>query len=385
MNHPGETIVGLTTTWFDSITQLDSGFVDQCFAPPLEGRWWYTALEQSALDDQFEFRYLVVYRDGQPTVLVPTFTMDVPMELVAPPLVDRLLRAGGPLLSWLRFQRTLFIGSPCSDEGSIGCAESADLADYLPVIESELDNYGAACGASLLVWKDFPATFWPLLDEHLSGNGYFRIPSFPGTFVDLPPGGFDAYLAMLKSANRYKLRKKLQRSLAQGDLEVACFQRPDQRTREEIFALFMNTYHRGKTKFERLTPEFFSAIAEAPPAWFLTLRDKTHGNMVAFMLLFSMDDKAINKFIGLDYNYSGDWFMYFRLWHEAVHWATAQGAQQLQSGQTGYQPKRELGHRLVPLANYCRHRNRLVNAISAAVGKHITPQTLDDDLPAVID
>ncbi|MGC9260310.1 MAG: GNAT family N-acetyltransferase [Phycisphaerae bacterium] len=374
--------MAISATWIDSISQLDPVFVNQCFPAPLEGGWWYAALEQAELGDQFQFSYLILKQDGRNVGIAPAFTMDVPMELVAPPLVNRVLQAGGRLLAGLRHQKTLFVGSPCSDEGTVGFIPGVKLADFVSVIAVELEQRGKASGASLLVWKDFPAAYWPTLNTLIPNRKYFKIPSFPGTTVPLPPGGYDAYLKQLDSENRYKLRKKLRKSHAMGELIVSCVQQPDPQTQAEIFTLFMNTYHRGKVKFERLTPQFFASIARAPDSWFLILRDTTNHNMVAFMLLFVSNGKAINKFIGLDYNYGGDWFMYFRLWDEAVRWATAMGANQLQSGQTGYFAKRDVGHKLIELCNYCRHRNALLNAILAAVGKRITWATLDPDLPA---
>jgi len=63
-----------------------------------------------------------------------------------------------------------------------------------------------------------------------------------------------------------------------------------------------------------------------------------------------------------------------------VDWALSRGVDAIQSGQTGYAPKIETGHRLLPLTNYCAHRNRLVHAIGRAFARHITWSTLDDDL-----
>jgi hypothetical protein len=98
------------------------------------------------------------------------------------------------------------------------------------------------------------------------------------------------------------------------------------------------------------------------------------------MLCLDMGSRVINKFIGIDYRRPRDWLLYFRLWDAAVDWALSRGADAIQSGQTGYAPKIETGHRLVPLTNYCAHRNRFVHAIGRAFARHITWSTLDDDL-----
>ena len=75
-----------------------------------------------------------------------------------------------------------------------------------------------------------------------------------------------------------------------------------------------------------------------------------------------------------------DWHLYFRLWEEAVGWASKNGATELQSGQTGYGAKLDLGHRLVPLTNYCQHLNPIGHRIFAYIARRISWSTLDEDL-----
>ncbi len=75
--------------------------------------------------------------------------------------------------------------------------------------------------------------------------------------------------------------------------------------------------------------------------------------------------------------------LYFQLWERAVEVSYSVGATRLDSGQTGYRVKRELGHHLVALDCYCRHRNPLLNRVFGAVAKGITWQSLDPDLQTV--
>ena len=102
--------------------------------------------------------------------------------------------------------------------------------------------------------------------------------------------------------------------------------------------------------------------------------------MLTFMLVFKLGDRLINKFIGLDYSRAGQTFLYFRQFEAALNFAYSQHCAELQSGQTGYRAKLDLGHAMVPLTNYCRHANPLVNLIYARVARGINWSTLDDDL-----
>jgi predicted N-acyltransferase len=142
----------------------------------------------------------------------------------------------------------------------------------------------------------------------------------------------------------------------------------------------MQTYLKATTQFERLDMRFFQRIAREPSAHFLLLRDRGDGRLAAFMLLMDLGEAVVNKFIGIDYDRPRDWMLYFRLTDGAVDWAMARGAERLQSGQTGYRVKIELGHTLVPLLNYGRHRVALIHWIYALVARTITWKTLDTDL-----
>jgi hypothetical protein len=102
--------------------------------------------------------------------------------------------------------------------------------------------------------------------------------------------------------------------------------------------------------------------------------------MVAFMLCFELAPKLINKFVGMDYRRPGEWQLHFRLWDAVVDYALSRGLTSIQSGQTGYAVKIETGHRLVPLVNFCRHRNGVIHALAARAARGIDWTTLDDDL-----
>ncbi len=115
------------------------------------------------------------------------------------------------------------------------------------------------------------------------------------------------------------------------------------------------------------------------------LREAATAEPVAFMLCFEFPGHLVNKFIGIDYARPREWLLYFRLWDAAVDHAVALGARVLQSGQTGYRPKIDLGHELVPLTNYGAHRNRFIHAIYARVASEVDWHTLDPALAAALE
>lgn len=366
--------------WVSRAEDIPQCLWEKCFPPPLEGLWWYSTLDRCGIEEQFIFAYALIVSSGVQIGIAPTFLMDVPLDIVAPPLVARIIKTLATFSPRLMYQRTLFVGSPCSDEGTVGLIDSGDLCDIIPVLQRELDSRARQLKASMIVWKDLPDETIREAGPLLIGHGLFSLVSYPGTRLALRGSGFEDYLKMLTSHQRYNLRKKLRQSRKMGRLDEFIIQSPNDTLLGEIFSLFLQTYEHGQTKFERLTPAFFKLISACPASNFVLLRDSANGNLVAFMLCFLLGKRAINKFIGIDYGYSGNWFLYFRLWETAVKWSLGAGAEELQSGQTGYQAKYDLGHKFVPLTNYCKHMTPVVHLVFKAIAHNISWATLDDDL-----
>ncbi len=113
----GSAMIGIE--WVNSANDIPNDLWQECFPPPLEGRWWYSVLEGSELEDQFSFAYGILLRDAQPIGIVPTFIMNVPMAIVAPDALIPLLPFLSKISKIFAYQRTLFVGSPCTDEGTV--------------------------------------------------------------------------------------------------------------------------------------------------------------------------------------------------------------------------------------------------------------------------
>jgi CelD/BcsL family acetyltransferase involved in cellulose biosynthesis len=173
--------------------------------------------------------------------------MDVPIDLVMPPLIAHFLRFAGSEIPCLRYQRTLFVGSPCSDEGTVGLLSGVALADVAPILHDAIRIRARQAGASMIVWKDFPDTVSAVLESLCTSRRLFKLVSYPGTRLPLPGDGFDAYLQSLTSSHRHNLRKKLRRSKEVGDLQVTVLQHPDPSLLDEIFPLYLQSYLKGKS------------------------------------------------------------------------------------------------------------------------------------------
>ena len=361
-------------------SDIDEGVWGRCFPPPLEGRFWYQTLEESRLEDQFTFRYALIRSGGQTLGIAPCFLHDVPISLVAPAPVALVLRGLSRVFPRVARQRTLFIGSPCSDEGTVGLAQGVTLAEVMAGLGAALRSEARRLHAPMIVFKDFPAADLPALSGLGRTAAFFPTASYPGTLVSLPGPDKEAYYRSLTHNQRHNLLKKLRRSRQCQAVETSVVGCPSDRELSEIFELFSQTYEKGRTKFERLDLRFFESIRARDEASFILQRDPSGGALIAFMLVFRLGKRVINKFIGLDYRRPAVCYPYFRLFDAALDFAYGCGASELQSGQTGYRAKLDLGHRLEPLFNVFRHENPVTNALFRAIGSRVTWKSLDGDL-----
>lgn len=370
----------LSIRFVGSQAEVPAALWDACFPPPLEGRWWYETLEASGLEDQFTFAYAVIEQDGTPAGIAPVFLMRVPLGLAVPDWLRPFLEGPARVLPFLADPMTLFVGSPCADEGTVGLLPGIDRRAALLTLQDALEGEAQRRDAAMIIWKDFPQEDEDDLDWLAERRRLFRLVGFPGTMVTIPNGRKEDYLKALTSARRTSLKRKLRRSAERVTIDVEVIRNPDEKTLGELFALFWQTYEKAGTKFERLNRRFFEVIAAKPVSHFVVLRERASREILAFRLCFVLGERIINKFIGIDYRRPRDWMLYFRLWEAALDWSCAQGASEIQSGQTGYAAKIETGHALVPLTNYCRHRSGVMHWLFGLIATRVSWKTLDDDL-----
>src|SRR5262245_54050256 len=130
-----------------------------CFPPPLEGHWWYRALEASGLEHQFEFFYALLLRDDNPVGIAPLFVMELEVEFLIPRALVPFLALLGKMLPTLSAPKVLMIGSPCSDEGTVGVLAGTDRRAAFSALQDAIEVEAKRRNVSMLVWKDFPTSY----------------------------------------------------------------------------------------------------------------------------------------------------------------------------------------------------------------------------------
>jgi len=370
----------LSVQFVASESQISPALWDACFSPSVEGRWWYQTLENSGLADQFTFSYGVIHDGGKPIGIAPLFLMNLPLSLAVASWFRPFVRILEKILPSVFSPRTLFVGSPGAEEGTVGLLPGVNQRLALLCLQRSLEVEARRLRASMIIWKDFPESYDQNLNWLASQQGMFPLISFPNTAVGLPSNRKEDYFATLKSSRRNKLKRKIRLSKERVDVEIDMVKEPDKATMDRIFELYLQTYKKADVTFEVLDRRFFEVIAAKPKSYFIVMREKATREMIAFMLCFDMAGSVFNKYIGIDYSRPRDWFLYFRLWDAAVDCALSRGASSIKSGQTSYEAKIEMGHTIIPLTNYCQHRNALFHGFYRAIAKKISWQTLDSQL-----
>ena len=245
-----------------------------------------------------------------------------------------------------------------------------DYQDIMFQLTDTLNSFGKKNDVSLIVFKDFMDTDAHVLDC-LKKHGFFKTGSFPSAIVDLEFDSMDAYFKSLSSGTRKSLRRKLRKAYAKADITIMAVQSVADIV-DEIYRLYENTYSAGKTRFEKLTKEFFIKIADNLGPGCKYFLYHVNGRLAAFNLCFVHKDLLIDKFIGFDYEIASDYSLYFLSWCYNVDWCLQNSICRYQVGQTDYAPKKQLGGKLIPLYAYAKHTNRLLNLLLKILSRFLS-------------
>ncbi|MFA4888622.1 MAG: GNAT family N-acetyltransferase [Candidatus Omnitrophota bacterium] len=363
----------ITCQIINSVREIKKEDWEQLFGEIPEGYGFYQSLEQAKLEE-FSFYYLLLYQQGQIVLIAPLFIADFDLAIATAGLSRRWILAIRRLIPRFLIFRTLFCGTPFGEHADLGAKKDSFKQRILALkLANATEEFSRQQKASLVIFKDFPRELEAFLDN-LIPEGFFKTGSFPSVVTKASFNNFEDYLASLSHATRKNLRRKLKKAKAAGQIEVKSCDRVDDII-DEIFRLYEFTYSSGSTKFERLTKEFFIAVAKNMPGevkFFLYYCD---GKLGAFNLCFIYPDLFIDKFIGFDYDVSNKFNLYFVSWVNNIQWCIKNSISYLSSGQTDYEPKERLGGELVGLNMYLKHANKAVYSILKIISGLLKPKT----------
>jgi predicted N-acyltransferase len=270
--------------------------------------------------------------------------------------------------------RVLMVGC-VAGPGDLGACDEKDEAWLANLLRSGLRTYARQNRASLVVLKDFPPKYRAAL-KTLCSEGYTRIPSMPMTRLPLHYKNWDEYFHTLSKATRKDLRRKFRKAkrAPKIEMEIVADITP---YIDEAYPLYLAVHERSPFKFEKLTKNYFRAVAQRMPdrARFFIWRQS--GKIAAFSFCLVCDDALYDECIGLDYQVALDLHLYFYTLRDIISWALQQGLKYYYSNPLNYEPKLHLDCELVPLDLYVLHTNRLLNPIFRRALKYLEPTRHD--------
>ena len=270
--------------------------------------------------------------------------------------------------------RLLMVGN-AAGEGHLSVCAPGDEGWVANALYQVLEIYGRQAKASLVVFKDFPATYRDVLWK-FPANDYTRVPSMPMTQLTLTYRDFDHYVSTLGSSTRKDLRRKFRRVAAADPItvEVVTDLTPSV---DEVYPFYLQVHERSPMKFERLTKEYLSQLGRRMPDRVRFFIWRQNGKAIAFSVALVHDGTIYDDYLGLDYRVALDLHLYFYTLRDILSWSITEGLKRYRSSPLNYQPKLHLGCDLYPLDLYVRHINPVLNKVFRPILKLLEPTRHD--------
>src|SRR2546423_4810271 len=171
----------------------------------------YYEIVEETLQDGFEHHYLLLEDDsGNAQAIQPVFFVRQNLVEGVPGQVSSIVDRVRKIFPRFLTMRVLMVGC-AAGTGDLAACDEKDEAWVASSLQASLSCYARQNKASLVVLKDFPATYRSKL-EMFPANGYARIPSMPMTRLPLPYNNWDEYFRTLSKATRKDLRRKFRKT-----------------------------------------------------------------------------------------------------------------------------------------------------------------------------
>jgi hypothetical protein len=337
----------------------------------------YYELTHDALGHQFEHRYLILKDHTGATRAIQPFLI-VKQDLVTgmPEPARRLMTRIRSRFPSALVLRMMMVG--CSaGEGHLARDRVTGGVEWVAqALREALQPVAGALGARMVVLKDFPRSYRTPL-RHLLKAGYARVPSMPGSRLELDFKDFEDYLTRkLSHKTRKNLRQKYRKASAGTALKMEVVTDIEPFI-DEVFPLYQQVLERSNYKFEELTKSYFVHLGRrmGDRAVFFIWRE--NGKAVAFSSCVCHEGVLRDHYIGLDYQVALDHHLYFVTFRDIVTWAIENGYKHYYSAPLNYEPKYHLRHDLAPLDLYVRTSWAWLNPLFRVIVPYLEPTRYD--------
>ncbi len=218
-----------------------------------------------------------------------------------------------------------------------------------------------------VIWRDLLEDEAPLIGL-LRRRGYRIVPTPRVAILDLPPGGFDGYLARLRTRSRNaacQVRRDLRRL---GESGASIRELEDVASRAgDLGALAEKHYRRLNGKAFPYTGDLFEKLVRHQGSAVRAFGAFRGPDMVGFTLLLHGQSTAHSMFGGIDRSLPGSKAAHFPLhFYTPIRVAIEAGLERIDYGKQSLEGKLRRGCRLAPTHLAFRSPSPLRNALAAA-------------------
>jgi hypothetical protein len=308
-----------------SIIELDTPPDDFLPNEP-EGAAFHKAFLASGLTD-FTCRYLAIFRHGTRIAVIPYFLSTFKLTDL---MTDGLPKKA---FAWIKLNYAC-VGHPSTDFGAIDGEISAEI---LALVNATLTKI-----APLLVYKGFVEQL--PLEEFTCARGWpVPVLTVKGDYYS----GLDGH-------RRNDFKHKLEKAKSLRFEEHSGL--PDHLL-PDVYRLYMNTFEHAPSRFEQLTEAYFRNTASISD--YLLFFEANE--LIGFAQLIGKNQKACFTYVGMDYQRSRQYGLYYVICLRCIEFCVRNGYQQLELGVTSYHFKQLLGGQRIETRLYYRHNNALIN------------------------
>lgn len=366
-----------------SIAEIPQADWDRLLPGDPESWSFYQAIEDVP-PPGFVLGAMVARSNGRIVGVAPVFRteyrLDTPFQGALRKIGD-WVHARAP---WLVSMWVAGIGSPMSDNCSLGLDRTLSLQDRLAVFEAMLGALqadAATHNCALIAVKSLDGLALEL-DPVFQTHAFNRVTSVPLVMLDLNYRTFDEYLASLPSKDRsYLKRRNKTASLVRIE-----FRNSIEGLESKVYELFQNTLRESKVDygdFEQLHPDYFPRLTQA-------LRDKAPvvlvwqgDELLSFNLFLLAPGRALAKQIGMKYPEARDLNLYFVNWIALVEYCIENGISVCEMGATTYATKLLFGGYLERRWLHFRFRSDLANRLLRPLAPLFDFERNDPELKAL--
>ena len=324
---------------------------------------FWEVIEASGLND-FSYKHALFYDKGNsPVAMASYYTLTTDIAIFATGWVKDTLgfiRKAFP--GFLKF-RMLECGTPITMNRPFIAKEGGNEGEILSCLEKTLSGIAKEQGAFVVVMRDIePRNVH--LEPHLKSLNYHVVASLPNTYMDITWSTPDEYLSSIKSHYR---RKILIHQKANEDRGIRCELRDDFTDLAETLCNQWLVVHENAKEFqrERLTPEFYEAFSAKLGSRSKVLLFYRNDELVGHVLLLVDGETLRWLYVGRNESVKDN--LYFYMCHKIVETAILLKVKRLELGLTTYEPKMNLGARMLPVNIAIKTTNPFFNIFAGYV------------------